>query len=202
LVPNFDSTVPHEVLGCDVYYSTQEDIDRAYRDLSRKYHPSRGSTSSPSSSGQENSVIFQKISTAYTRIKTIAAAHDAGDDNDNDNDNENISTVQIQHSATTPESLYEQMFGEYRELYYNDGGMIGLPYSSDLHERLQSTRKYRDVFSVQLCGVPSSSTTTRRLRVGFFQTWFIKKDTSITFWLCELLMTWTVIGFCKDLFFK
>jgi hypothetical protein len=178
LAPNFDSPVPHEVLGCDVHRSSEQDIDRAYRDLSRKYHPSRGSSSSPS--GHERSVIFHKIGTAYTRIKTA--------------DGDNESMIQL---VATPECLYEKMFGKYRELYYNEGGMIGLPYSIDLHERLQSTRKYRNLFSLQLCGV---SSTKQRLRLGFFQTWFIKKDTSITFWLCELLLTWTVIGFCKHFF--
>ena len=143
LEPNFDSPIPHEVLGCDIY-SSEEDIDRAYRDLSRKYHPSKETTSSSTQQQQEYSQIFQKISTAYTRIKTA------------DGDNESLIHV------TTPENLYEKMFGKYHELYYNDGGMIGLPYSSDLYERLQSTTKYRNVFSVPLCRVSSTSTTQQQ----------------------------------------
>lgn len=178
LAPNFDSDNPHEVLGCHTEAGSEE-LDRAYRDLSRKYHPENtqqqpwydDDDSNDRSNAARNRLIFQKISQAYARA---------------------TGRQEVPNSQEAAQRAYENMFGKYRELYYNEGGLIGIPYSSDLKESLEETGRVRDGLSLSLCRLGDS-----QLRVVFFRTWLIKKEMS--FWLCltEILLTWSVIAFCK-----
>lgn len=179
LAPNFDSDNPLEVLGCSSE-ADPEELDRAYRDLSRKYHPKNtlqhhsnndDDDSKARNQNRRNIFIFQKISQAYARATG----------------KEEVPTTQ-----EAAQRAYENMFGKYRELYYNEGGLIGIPYSVDLKELLEESRNVRDALSLPLCRFGDF-----KLQLVFFRTWLIKKE--MNFWLClaEILLTWTVIAFCK-----
>jgi DnaJ domain len=181
LAPNFDSENPYEVLGCHSKADT-EDLDRAYRHLSRKYHPENTSTtpqqdendvnSNDSHGTAHNRLIFQKVSQAHARATG----------------KENVPMTQedAQHA-------YENMFGKYRELYYNEGGLIGIPYSSDLTERLEEIKSSLDRTSLSLCRIGDC----QQLRIVFFRTLLIRKV--MNRWLClaEIFLTGTVIAFCE-----
>jgi hypothetical protein len=169
LSPDFYSESPHEILGCPAS-ADPEEIDRRYRDLSRKYHPDR---SSPENS-KVYSVIFQRIGEAHARI--------TGNEED---------------LPVTPEAAkqaYESKYGKYRDLYYTEAGIIGLPYSIDLKERFLATTNCRDTLSLQLCRFGNS-----RLQIVFFRQWLMKKDMGFLFWFLEILFTWTVISLCECL---
>ncbi|KAL3912608.1 MAG: hypothetical protein SGARI_001069 [Bacillariaceae sp.] len=142
LAPNFNSNVPHEVLGLSSD-ANNEELDRAYRDLSRKYHPENtthhviggdavvvgDNDHGISYDAALNPVIFQKISQAYAKAS---------------------GKVDVPKNEEDARETYERMFGKYRELYYNEGGLIGIPYSCDLKESLEESRHYRDALSLTL----------------------------------------------------
>jgi hypothetical protein len=165
LAPDFASDAPHEVLGCPDT-ADPDAIDRAYRDLSRKYHPDRSDPEDPNSP-----FIFQKISQAYAQAR--------GED-------------EVPKTVADAKRAYEDVFGKYRCLYYNEGGVIGIPYANDLKDRLEETKYSRELMSV----------TLGRFQFMFFRTWLIKEDLSWSLWLCELVLTWVVISFCKSWFFR
>lgn len=164
LAPDFASDNPYEVLGCPDT-ADPEAIDRAYRDLCRKYHPDR---SDPLDSN--SAFIFQRISQAYAQAK--------GD-------------VYVPRTVDDAKRAYEDVYGKYRCLYYNEGGVIGIPYANDLKERLEETKDSRELLSLS-CG---------RFKFMFFRTWLIKEDLSWSLWLCEVVLTWVVISLCKSSFF-
>ncbi|KAL3910658.1 MAG: hypothetical protein SGILL_007608 [Bacillariaceae sp.] len=85
------------------------------------------------------------------------------------------------------------MFGKYRDLYYNEGGLIGIPYSGDLKVILEESRRYRDVLSMTLW-----RSGDYKFRISFFRTWLIKKEMNVLLWLSEILLTWVVIAFCES----
>jgi hypothetical protein len=188
LAPNFDSENPFEVLGCHSEADTQE-LDRAYRDLSRKYHPENTSAGpcldendvSKNNSNNNNDshhdaannlIIFQKVSQAHARA-----------------------TGKEDIPMTQEDALgaYESKFGKYRDMYCNEGGLIGIPYSSDLKERLEKSEFLRNWTSLSLCRFGDC----KRLRIIFFRAFLIKKE--MIFWLCmaEIFLTWAVIAFCE-----
>ncbi|KAG7349138.1 DnaJ domain containing protein [Nitzschia inconspicua] len=175
LAPNFDSDNPFEVLGCSSG-ADPEQLDRAYRDLSRKYHPENTQQyyhhddSSDSNSTARNLLIFQKIGQAYAQA---------------------TGKEEIPRTQEAAERAYENKFGKYRELYYNEGGLIGIPYPSDLNDTLISTEHYRKFLSLPLCRLGES-----KLQIVFFRTWLIKKELSIWLCLAEIFLTWTVIALC------
>jgi hypothetical protein len=160
LAPDFASDTPHEVLGCPDTADPQA-IDRAYRDLSRKYHPDRWDPDDPNSP-----FIFQKISKAYAQAKGGGEVPKTVDD---------------------AKRAYQDVFGTYRRLHYNEGGVIGIPYAYDLNERLKETKHNRELMSLSF----------GRFQIMFFRTWLIKEDLSSSLWLTEVILTWVVIAFCK-----
>lgn len=197
LAPNFDSDDPHEVLGCSSE-ADPEQLDRAYRDLSRKYHPANThssssalqhhhtthynghdgddtsrSSDSPSRNAARNLLIFQKISQAYARA---------------------TGKEEVPRTQEAAQQAYENMFGTYRELYYNEGGLIGIPYACDLQERLEAAEDVPNLsFSVRLCRVGKS----KKMRLRFLRPWFIQRNMSVCLWMAETCLTYAVIGFCK-----
>ena len=60
----WDSSDPYEVLGIDSDV-TKQDIKKAYRNLSKIYHPDLTLTQK-----EKHQIIFQKINSAYGKIKT------------------------------------------------------------------------------------------------------------------------------------
>lgn len=186
LAPNFNSNVPHEVLGLSSEANAEE-VDRAYRDLSRKYHPENtthhviggdvvvgDNQHGISYDAALNPVIFQKISQAYAQA---------------------TGKVDVPRTEEDARQTYESMFGKYRELYYNEGGLIGIPYSCDLKEILEETRHYRDVLSLTLW-----RSGDWKFRILFLRTWLIKKEMNLWLWLSEIFLTLVVIAFCKLIF--
>jgi hypothetical protein len=177
LAPNFDSENPNEVLGCHSAADIEE-LDRAYRNLSRKYHPLKTSTGScidendNSHSSAHNRLIFLKVNQAHARA---------------------TGKEKIPMTQEEAYRAYESMFGKYRDLYYNDGGLIGIPYSTDLKERLEKTESFRDWTSFSLYRFGGQ----KILRIVFFRTVVVKKE--MNFWLClaEIFLTWTVMVFCE-----
>jgi hypothetical protein len=181
LAPNFDSENPYEVLGCH-FEADKQELDRAYRNLSRKYHPENSSATPPrdendlinnsDSHEARNRLIFQKVSRAHA----IATGKE---------------DIPMTHQDA--QRAYESMFGKYRDLYYNEGGLIGIPYSSDLKERLEETQSLRNWTSLPLCRFGDY----KRLRIVFFRPLLIKKEMSFCLCLAEIFFTWTVVAFCE-----
>jgi hypothetical protein len=179
LAPNFDSHIPHEVLGCSSEADIEE-LDRAYRDLSRKYHPENTQQDGTGGAGGENDtstqsslnpVIFQKITQAYAQA---------------------TGKVDVPRTEEDARQTYESMFGKYSELYYNEAGLIGIPYSSDLNEILKETSHTRNILSLTLW-----RSGDWKIRVLFLRTRLIKKEMNVWLWMSEIFLTWVVVALCK-----
>lgn len=181
LGPNLHSDLPHEILGVG-RHSDEEALDRAYRDLARKYHPFK----EENENDDEKDRSFQKIAQAYAYLTS----------------NGRNGSPQTREEA---QQAYEAKFGKYRELYYSEAGLLGMPYASDLNDIWQrpSSQKWRNRLAVEFqssssaASFPSSRTSGRIVRFCFGRTWLLKKDMNLFLCLSEILLTWTVLAFCK-----
>jgi curved DNA-binding protein CbpA len=169
--PNFESDNYYAILGCPSS-SDPDELTKAYRDLSRKYHPDRNPDD------DEASMIFLKVGKAYATLcdpNAIIVDEDA---------------CEILGPMTPEEAkyAYEKKFGKYREVYYSDGGIIGLPYATELREVAEKSKRIREIMSFRLCGT---------LRISLFRSWLIKKDIDFVLLLLETTLTWGVVATCK-----
>jgi curved DNA-binding protein CbpA len=190
----------YKVLGCP-NSATIERLTKSYRDLSRKvgvtivtrsdqqliwnrsqiplkkslcwqYHPDANPND------PEALLIFHKVGEAYTTLCDPSAII-AGDEG---------TCERVQ--PTTPEhakKVYEKKFEKYREKYYSEGAIFGLPYSYELREALERSKQIQGSLSFRLW----------KFRIHLFRTWLIKKELSCMILLCETVATWTVISCCK-----
>lgn len=169
--PNFESDNYYTILGCPSS-SNPDELTKAYRDLSQKYHPDRNPDD------DEASMIFLKVGKAYATLcdpNAIIVDEDA---------------CEILGPMTPEEAkyAYEKKFGKYREVYYSDGGIIGLPHALELREVAEKSKRIRESLSFRLCGT---------LRISLFRSWLIKKDIDFVLLLLETTLTWGVIATCK-----
>jgi hypothetical protein len=177
--PNFESDNYYAILGCPSS-SNPDELTKAYRDLSRKYHPDRNPDDN------EASMIFLKVGKAYATLcdlNAIIVDEDACEILDED-------ACEILGPMTPEEAkyAYEKKFGKYREVYYSDGGIIGLPDAPELREVAEKSKRIREIMSFRLCGT---------LRISLFRSWLIKKDIDFVLLLLETTLTWGVVATCK-----
>lgn len=171
LEPNFQSDNCYAILGCRSSAS-REKVRRAYRDLSRKYHPDRHPNN------EQLWDIFRKIGTAYATLcetedkKTGAAKYE-------------------DYRMTLDESkaAYQREFGKYRGQYYSRGAIFGLPYSYRLKESLERKKCCREGLSLSVYCIQFS----------FFRSWFIKKNLNGLLLFTETICTWAAVTLGKCL---
>jgi len=149
-------------------------LDVPLKDLSPtgfQYHPDANP------GDDEASVIFQKVGIAYATICDPIV--------------DNGESLEILRPWTQEEAqkAYQEHFGNYRELYYSEAALIGLPFSLELRESLQKSQKWRNSFSHSL--------GLSRVRISFFQAWFIKKEMNWVLLVAETLLFWWVCISCK-----
>lgn len=171
LRPNFESQDDYEVLGCHPSAS-KADITKAYRDLSRMYHPQHRPHD------EEATRIFVRIGQAYASLVCPIDVEGGKESK--------------QMTTKDAKCVYENRFGKYRKLYYDDAGIVGLPYAYALRERIGPCTP--DVTSTQRtlsCG------SRRSVRVGIFRTWFLKTKIDPTLAFVEVLLTWATIIACE-----
>jgi hypothetical protein len=215
-------------------------IERAYRDLARKYHPNnshsitRDSNNKSSRNGRvsvaaddddddKREKSFRKISQAYAALTSNSSSNVAagGGGGSSNSCKQVIRLSDMDEVMSTGEAqrVYESKFGPYREIYYSEAGMIGIPYAPDLKEMWTGTTDgnkipLRDRLSFVLFALrkktkkatamtaESSSTSPaqqeqRVVRLNLFRTILLKKDMNFMLCVSEILLTWTVIAFCK-----
>jgi hypothetical protein len=100
---------------------------------------------------------------------------------------EEVCEIVIPMTSEAAKKAYEKKFGKYCDLYFSDGAIIGLPYSFDLKELLEMTERERQCSSFRL----------GNFRISLIRTWLIKRHLSLTLLLCETILTWVVVAFCK-----
>ena len=207
---------------------------------------------------QERQMAFLKITRAYAALKgcivSPSESYDSlGDDGDGEgyrsrdgggggggggggdddvvNASRSMETTMLSiMSHEEAQNVYESKYGPYRDMYYSEAGMIGIPYAADLKEMwaqggenitatpyssssaLQSesssspSKPLRDRLSMTVCSssgkkphgqnnVDGTGTVVRRL--NFFRVLLLKKDMNLCLCISEILLTWTVIAFCK-----
>jgi hypothetical protein len=136
-----------------------------------QYHPDRNLDD------EDASVIFQRVGEAYVALC----------DPDAIVVEEEVCEIILPMTPEAAKKTYEKQFGKYRDLYYGDGAIIGLPYSFDLKELLEMTERERQCSSFRL----------GNFRISLIRTWLIKRHLSLTLLLCETILTWMVVAFCK-----
>ena len=159
LRPNFKSKDPYQVLGCHPS-ATKEELMTAYRNLSWRYHP-QNRPDDP-----EAMAIFVRLSEAYYALVLSGG----------------------KKSALTPReatNVYERRFGRFTRLYYNNGGIVGLPYGFVLKEQLTPEGSHRGPLE---CG---------RIKLGFFRAFRLKLKMDWILAILEVFLTGGTIGACK-----
>jgi hypothetical protein len=136
-----------------------------------QYHPDRNPDD------EEASVIFQRVGEAYVALC----------DPDAIVVEEEVCEIVLPMTSEAAKKAYEKKFGKYRDLYYSDGAIIGLLYSFDLQELLEMTERERQCSSFRL----------GNFRISLIRAWLIKRHLSLTLLLCETILTWMVVAFCK-----
>jgi curved DNA-binding protein CbpA len=148
LRPNFKSQDHYEVLGCHPSDS-QVEITKAYRDLSRMYHPKNWPN-------DEDAVkIFVRIGQAY------AALVGPEDIEKGAGSTRGMSTVDAKR-------VYESQFGKYRKRYQDDAGIIGLPFAYVLKQRLDVKQRTMGCGSQQRFTVGILRTWNMKRRIDVF----------------------------------
>jgi len=163
LRPKFNSKDPYQVLGCHPS-ATKEELMTAYRNLSWRYHP-QNRPDDP-----EAMAIFVRLSEAYYAL-VLSDAETGG----------------RKKSALTPReatNVYERRFGRFTRLYYNNGGIVGLPYGFVLKEQLPIEGSHWGLE----CG---------RIKLGFFRAFRLKLKMDWILAILEVLLTGGTIGACK-----
>ena len=164
LRPNFRSKDPYEVLGCHSS-AAKEELITAYRNLSWKYHP-QNRPDDP-----EAMAIFVRLSEAYHALVVS-----------------DVETGRSGKSALTPReatNVYERRFGRFTRRYYNNGGIVGLPYGFVLKEQLSIEGSHRVPLE---CG---------RIKLGFFRGFRLKMKMDWILAILEVLLTGGTVGACK-----
>lgn len=149
------------MLGCDPS-SSKEELTEAYRNLSWKYHPQNRQDDA------EAMKIFTRLGEAYNAIM-------------------------IGDGGETPKGLtakqakwaYEKRFGRFRKLYYDEGGIVGLPYAFALKEQLGAENG------------PSGYLDCGNMKVGFFRGFYLKFKMDWVLAIIEVLLTAGSVGACK-----
>ena len=172
LRPNFDSADEYEILGCSQAADADE-LERAYRDLSRKYHPNNRLDD------DDTSGIFVKLGEAYANLTTDRAGRAA-----NGERNSRLSPPQM--TALQAKAAYEKKFGKYRRLYFVEGGVIGIPYAYQLREQDGAWTK---LLSKTTCGT--------FFRLGFLRSRLLKLKLDTSFGLLETVLTGITLAACK-----
>jgi hypothetical protein len=164
LRPNFKSPDHYQVLGCHPS-SSKEELTEAYRNLSWKYHPQNRPDDA------EAMQIFVRLSEAYCALVI--------------GDIESGGRKRGVLTASEAKRAYEKRFGRFTRLYYNEGGIVGLPYSFALKEIMSTEEGPRRLLE---CG---------RLRVGFFRGFRLKLKLDWILAIIEVLLTWGTVAACK-----
>ena len=148
LRPDFKSQDHYEVLGCHPSDS-QAEITRAYRDLSRMYHPQNWPN-------DEDAVkIFVRIGQAYAAlVRRDDVEQGTGSSRD--------------MSAKDAKRVYESQFGKYRKRYHDEAGIIGLPYAYVLKQRLDVKQRTIGCTSQQRFRVGILRTWNMKRRIDLF----------------------------------
>ena len=190
---------------------------------------------------RERQMAFLKITRAYAALKGCIISpnesydslgdgdgeghHQSREGDDGINTSRSMETTMMSiMSHEDAQNVYESKFGPYRDMYYSEAGMIGIPYAADLKEMwarggetmiatpfssssaLASesssapSKPLRDRLSLTISSssrtdVDGECTVVRRLT--FFRTILLKKDMNLCLCISEILLTWTVIAFCK-----
>jgi hypothetical protein len=164
--PNFLSQDHYEVLGCS-RLATIEDLTWAYRGLAWKHHPQN------QPNDEEASLIFVRVCEAYTALDGV------------DEEKRGRGRALTLKEANR---AYENKFGKFRRLYYDEGGIVGLPHAFVLSERIGGRDTSRGYF---LCG---------EIRVGILRSWCLKTKIHLVLSLAEVVLTWGTIAACKSFY--
>ena len=167
LRPNFGSQDNYEVLGC-AQSASEDELTQVYRALSSRYHPQNRPNDPEASS------IFVRVSEAYSTLM-------ACDEIDAEMGNEKRS-----FTATEARKTYENKFGKFQKFYYDEGGIVGLPYSFALKDRFEKSGSH---CQFSFCG---------RVQVGILRSWHLKTKIDPILALLEVVLTWGSIAACKS----
>ena len=162
LEPNFSSDNCYAILGCQSSTSPDK-LRRAYRDLSRKYHPDQH----PKDDLVRDTFI--KIGTAYAILRETTGK----------------GVYHEEYKMTLEEVMeaYEDEFGKYRGQYFGRGSIFGLPYSYKLKERLEEKKCCREGLSFSIYNIQFS----------LFRSWFLKANLNPLLCFFETICTWATV---------
>lgn len=182
-------------------WAANVDKEEDYKDnnpMNTTMSMSENSDDSHDDDDDERKVAFLKITRAYKALKNCIRSEQGCDDRQ-------MKMMMETMSQKDAQDVYESKYGPYRDMYYSEAGMIGIPYAADLKEMWRdaispatSSMSLRDRLSIQLFVLREKQTNDEWVvRMSFFRTIFLKKDMNFGLCLLEILLTWTVIAFCK-----
>jgi len=179
LRPNFNSTDHYEVLGCQSSAS-KEELTEAYRGLSWKYHPQNRPDDADSMR------IFVRLSEAYYALvlRDIESPPATGS-------TPRSTTTPNETPTTTTTTHTKRRSGRSttnNKLYYNDGGIFGLPYAHNLKEHLTTEEGKKIRGSPLQCG---------RIQLGFFLGFLLKLKIDWILAIIEIVLTAGTVAACK-----
>ncbi|CAJ1938082.1 unnamed protein product [Cylindrotheca closterium] len=166
--PDVHSDSCYTILGCGRSGSPEE-LRKAYRDLSRKYHPDRYRAN------KDTNHAFQRVYVAYS---LICKSPQEGEDVKFER--QAMRQAMRQVHLEDARRAYESAFGDFKEKYYSKGAIVALPYPFELRERLERGKCFREAFTLQIgC-----------LQFNLFRSFLIKKELGVLFLLSEIICVW------------